>query len=313
MRKVAAILLLFSAVACFKEVAFRTDYVLKPLRQTSSDILAPTLIPDAVAYAFDADTAAWTVASYDDALAGIITSRSDPDRKNTVPFASSSAFGDEGWIRLALDREQQMIVVVDPVDQLYAFTQQQIGENLGQLTVSLLFQPWKSGNSYKSGNWLFFNDFYSEPLRLECFVDAKSQAAEEAEALPLESPKIYAYAADTTAWRIASYDDAVAGIITSKTSAQTRTSPDFPAYGVSDSDLFSMEVTASPFMLVVVDRTDRIYAYSKFEVDLAGESPTFSLLFRPWVEQWIVEREGWCFVSDRYAPSGESTSTASAR
>ncbi len=306
MRKVTAITLLFciacSAAACFKEVAFRTDYVLKPLRQTSSDILAPATIPDAVAYAFDADTAAWTVASYDDALAGIITSRSDPDRKNSAPFAVSSPFGDEGWIRLALDREQQMIVVVDPVDRLYACTQQQIGENLGQLTVSLLFQPWKTGRFFKYGNWLFFNDFYVEPLRLDCFVDARSQAAKEAALLPLESPKIYAYAADTTAWHIASYDDAVAGIITSKTSAQTRTSPDFPAYSVPESDLFSMQVSASPIFLVVVDRTHRSYAYTKAEVDLAGESPTFSVLFRPWTNRWIAVEEGWCIVDDFHAP-----------
>jgi len=308
MRKVTVIALLLvvlGAAACFKEVAFRTVYVIKPLCQATSDVQNPSVVPDAVAYAFDADTAAWTVASYDDALAGIITSRSDPDEKIAAPYASSSPYGDEGWIRLSLDREWQMIVVVDPADKLYACTRQQIGENLGQLTVSAVFQPWKPGKSYKSGNWLFFNDFYVEPLRLDCFVDAKSQASDEAEPLPLESPKIYAYAADTAAWRIASYDDALAGIISSKSSDRTRTSPDFPAYGVPDSDLFSFEATASPLMAVVVDRADRIYAYTKAEIDLAGESPVFSLLFRPWTKQWIAEQAGWVFVDERHAPSPE--------
>ena len=312
MRKVNILLLCvvaLSAAACFKEVAFRTACIIRPLREATSDDRVRTVIPDAVAYAFDADTAAWTVASYDDALAGIITSRSNPAEKRSTPLVSSVPSGDEGAIRLDLDREWQMVVVVDPVDRLYAYTRQQIPVNLPSLNIPLIFQPWKAGRSYKYGNWLFFNDFYVEPLRLTCFVDARSQAAEGAGSQLVESVKIYAYAADTTAWRIASYADAVEGIITSKSSGVTRTSPDFPAYPVGDSSLYSFEAEASSLMLVAVDRTDRLYAYTQVEVDLAGESPAFSVLFRPWQELWIDKQEGWCFVDERFAPAESSTDT----
>lgn len=314
MRKIASILLLFAAAACFREVAFRTDYVVKPLRQATSDDRNPTVIPDATAFAYAVDTAAWYVASYDDAVAGILTSKEDPAVRETAPRALSEPYGTDGWIRLDLDRERQMVVVVDPLDRLYAYTQQQIGENLPQLTVSLLFQPWKSGSIYKNGSWVFRNDFYAEPARLDCFVDARVQPTEEGASEAVASPKIYAYGADTAAWYIASYDDAVNGVITSKSSGQTRTTPDFPAYALPDSELYGMEVTASPLMLVVVDRTHRIYAYTKAEVDLAGAAPTFSLLFQPWRKQWIVEEEGWCFVGDLYAPdSADNDQTPSAR
>ena len=314
MRKIASILLLLAAAACFREVAFRTDYVVKPLRQATSDDRNPEVIPDATAFVYAVDTAAWYVASYDDALAGILTSKADPAVRETAPRAVSEPYGADGWIRLNLDREQQMVVVVDPLDRLYAYTQQQIGENLPQLTVSLLFQPWKSGSSYKNGSWTFRNDFYAEPLRLDCFVDARVQPTEGGDSEAAASPKIYAYGADTAAWYIASYDDAVDGVITSKTSGQRRTTPDFPAYPLPDSELYGLEATSSPLMLVVVDRTHRMYAYTKAEVDLAGDSPTFALLFRPWQQLWIVEEEGWCFVSDRYAPdSDENDQTPSAR
>lgn len=43
-------------------------------------------------------------------------------------------------------------------------------------------------------------------------------------------------------------------------------------------------------MVVVVDRVNRLYAYTKKEVDLEGASPTFPVLFRPWIQQWIDER-----------------------
>lgn len=297
--------LALSAVSCFKEVAFRTEYVLKPLRQGTSDDRNPAVIPGATAFAFGADTVSWTVASYDDALAGVITSKSDPSVKQSVPLAASQPYvfeGVEGWISLALNRERQMIVAVDPVDRLYAYTDQSIGVNLSPLYVSLVFQPWKQTVSYKNGTWSIYNEFYEPPLLLDCFVDARAQAKEGDEPKPLQSAKVYAYAVDTTAWRIVSYDDAVNGIITSKTSAQTRTTPDFPAYPVSESSLFGMEVSSSPLMLVVVDREHRIYAYTEREVDLLGASLTFTLLFRPWVEQWIVVDDGWCFVDDRLAP-----------
>lgn len=314
MRKIGYILLsalALSAVSCFKEVAFRTEYVLKPLRQGTSDDRNPAVIPGATAFAFGADTASWTVASYDDARAGVITSKSDPSVKQSVPLAASQPYvfeGVEGWISLALNRERQMIVAVDPVDRLYAYTDQSIGVNLSPLYVSLVFQPWKPGFSYRSGPgtgsgiWSIYNEFYEPPLLLDCFVDARAQAKEGDEPAPLRSAKVYAYAVDTTAWRIVSYDDALAGVITSKTSAQTRTTPDFPAYSVSESSLFGMEVSSSPLMLVVVDREHRIYAYTEREVDLLGASPTFTLLFRPWVERWIVVDDGWCFVDDRRAP-----------
>ncbi|MDE6877270.1 MAG: hypothetical protein K2P00_05585, partial [Alistipes sp.] len=197
MRKVSCIFffaLALSAVSCFKKVAFRTDYVLKPLREVTSDDRVREPVAGAVAFAFDADTAAWTVASYDDALAGVITSRADPAVMQSAPYASSQPYGDGGWISLPLDREWQMVVAVDPVDRLYAYTQQRIGENLPVLTVSLIFQPWRSGRSYKWGNWLFFNDFYVDPTRVECFVDAQAQSAEGAQPEPLSQPKIYAYA-----------------------------------------------------------------------------------------------------------------------
>lgn len=316
MRKIGYIFLFalaLSAVSCFKEVAFRTEYVLKPLRQGTADDRNPAVIPGATAFAFGADTASWTVASYDDALAGIITSKADPSVKQSTPLAASQPYvfeGGEGWISLALNRERQMIVAVDPVDRLYAYTDQSIGVNLSPLYVSLVFQPWKPGFSYRTGNgsgsdiWSIYNEFYAPPLSLDCFVEVRAQAEEGDEPAPLQasSAKVYAYAVDTAAWRIASYDDAFNGIITSKTSAQTRTTPDFPAYSVSEEGLFGMEVSSSPLMLVVVDREHRMYAYTEREVDLLGASPTFTLLFRPWVGQWIVVDDGWCFVNDRLAP-----------
>lgn len=292
---------------CFKKVSYDTNYVLKPMRQgASGEVFLP--VEGAVAYAFAADTAQWTVASYDDALAGILTSRSDPALKNATPIATAEPFemeGAEGWIHMQLSSESQFVLAVDPVDRLYAYTQQTLGENLPDLYVSLPFKPWKEGNFYKEGNWLYFNEFYVPPTFLECYLAPSAQTAEDGPAEAIPNLKAYAYAVDTTAWYIASYEDAVAGKIISKTDSElTRTSPDFTAYPQTGSDLYTLNVSSPTLMVVVVDRTHGMYAYSKQEVDLeAATGPTFSVVFRPWTEAWITVEEGWRIVDPAHKPA----------
>ena len=95
------IITLFTAVVlfagCFKEVSYRTDYVLKPLVQENSGDVAQ-LLPEgkAQAFAHAADTVFWEVASYEDALAGIITRRDNPTEKQTVPLVTAEPYQQEG-------------------------------------------------------------------------------------------------------------------------------------------------------------------------------------------------------------------------
>lgn len=303
----AAAALLF--VGCFKDVSYRTTYVVKPLQQQTQDDRNPPVIPGATAFAYDVDTTAWCVASYDDAVAGIVTSKDNPAQRLATPVATSQPYvleGTEGWLQMPLEQETQMVVVVDPVNRLYAYTQQTLAQNLPTTYVSVVFQPWKSGFSYKYGNWSIYNDFYEPPVWVDCYIDARTQDWEGADELPLADDselKAYAYAVDTTDWYIVDYDAALAGRIASKTSTQTRTKPDFMAYAQNDSDLYGMEVSASTLMVVVVDRVHRLYAYSRQDVDLDPDtSVTFSVLFRPWLKTWIDVAGPWRIVDESLAP-----------
>ena len=44
-----------------------------------------------------------------------------------------------------------MIVAVDPTNRLYAYTQQEMSDNLPNLYVTLIFKLWKEGFTYKDG------------------------------------------------------------------------------------------------------------------------------------------------------------------
>ena len=67
-------------------------------------------------------------------------------------------------------------------------------------------------------------------------------------------------------------------------------------------DSYKMEVSSSTLMVVVVDRTNRLYAYSKQVVDLEGETVTLPVVFRPWRATWIYVEDGWRFVDASRAP-----------
>lgn len=303
----------FLAAGCFKDTSIRTNYILKPLVQNlSTDPYEP--LEGVKAYAFDADTSIYTVASYEDALNGVITVKGRPSDRVTSPVAMSEPYaqdGTTGWIRLSLTLPTQMILAVDPTHRLYAYTQQEVEVNLPNLYVSLPFKTWKEGNSYKDGNWSYYNEYYTPPVYRDCYVDAKVQLTEGGETTSISKMDVYAYAADTTAWYIASYDDAVSGKITSKAdTTDTRTIPSFQGYADGDTGLYKLSVSSENLMVVVADRSDRLYAYTQQQVDLTQTDPlTFpALIFRPWRSVWhdATDTNGWLVVNPTYAPTDKT-------
>ncbi len=298
---------------CSKSVLRETDYVLKPLVQLSSGDLLRN-VEGARAYAFDADTAAWTVASYDDALQGVITSRSNPSERIALPSAVAEPVADEalaGRIAMHLALPTQLVVAVDPADRLYAFTQVNMPENLPALYVTLPFKPYREGREYREGDWIFRNDFYEPLAELDCLLRPLVQTEEEGaeEPLPVSSSAVraYAYVADTTLWRVASYQDALNGVITSKNDpGQRRDAPNFTAYPDEEVGAFRMTVSDRSLMVVVVDRTSSRYAYCQVAVDLEGESPVLSVVFRPWRREYLYVEEGWRMVDESFEPAADA-------
>lgn len=310
-------LTLISALAsCSKSVSYDTNYVLKPLVQAFSGGVNEPLV-GVRAYAFAADTTEWTVATYQDALDGVLTSRVVPSQKFSEPLASSTPFeleGTVGWVQMSVSAPSLMILVVDTTNKLYAFTQQHFVENLPSLYVTIIFKLWKEGLSYKDGNWIFHNDFYTPPPTLKCFVAPTAQTAEGGAEAEISDVKVYAYAADTTLWRLASYQDALNGKITSKNDPkQTQENPTFKAFKEEGSALYSMTVSASPLMIVVVDKINKMYAYCKQEPNLKGESPTYPIVFRPWRKTYLYEENGWRVVDEQYRPKTSSGTMNSKR
>ena len=90
---------------CFKDVSTKTNYVIKPLVQDLSG--DPYLALEGVkAYAFNADTTFYTVASYADALEGIASLKDNPSEQ-LQPFATAEPYereGAAGWVQMPMSR-----------------------------------------------------------------------------------------------------------------------------------------------------------------------------------------------------------------
>lgn len=297
---------------CFKDVAENTAYILKPLVQRTSGGLNEPL-PGVLAFAFEADTTEWTVANYEEALAATISLKSNLQEKNATPIAEAFPYEVEGMtdrLEITLPPRELMLLAVDTENRLYAYTQLEMQENIGSLFVTLIFKTWKEGASWSEG-WSFYNSYYTPAKEVESFVKVAAEPAEGAATEVIPSVKVMAFAADTTEWRIASYDDAVGGMLTSKQDEQiTRSNPEYNGYETNEAGTYRLKVGASPLMVVVVDRTHRMYAYSKQTLDLDSDlSPTFSVLFRPWLTTWISEQDGWRVVNPEYEPETEEEKT----
>ena len=311
-------LFLLSALAlasCIKEGRYDTTYILRPQVQSQS-VDANEPLAEVIAYAYNVDTLDWGIASYADAAAGIVTRKDDPTQQLTEPVVRAVPYnGTRGtpessdgeptvdvatWLQMPFGRSACMVVAVDPANRLYGYTMQQPQLNLPRLYVEVVFQTWREGTSYKNGAWSIYNEFYTPPVVLKTYYRPTLQTEEGGEETAFTSAQIkaYAYVADTTDWRVASYADAAAGVITRKDNSESRTTPNFTAYYESGSGLWGMEVTDTPLMAVVVDRQHRVYAYTKFEPDLAGASPTWSVVFRTWRTEQRYKEDGWQLVNE---------------
>lgn len=152
---------------CFKSISYDTEYILRPYVQVENQ--GPiTSAPGVRAYAFDADTAGWMVASYADALEGVLTSKRSGAGQVLRPVAvsepcppSDTIASSLDWIRMRIDGSSRMIVAVDPQHRLYAYRQQEFQANLSPYYVAVTFRSWR--NSYTEGGWRVINEFYIEP------------------------------------------------------------------------------------------------------------------------------------------------------
>ncbi|MFI3302230.1 MAG: hypothetical protein SNH35_02365 [Rikenellaceae bacterium] len=150
------ILAAVALVGCFKDEEYNTKLVLRPMEQVESDgdFVA---YADCVAYVFDADSTEWMVASWADAVSGVLTSKEDGVSTKSA-YATASGYSEEGledtMLSVNVALMTPMIVVANTVTENYGYTQYSVGLNLATTYLYARFRPWKEC-IYTEGSWVY--------------------------------------------------------------------------------------------------------------------------------------------------------------
>ncbi len=160
MKRVAVIALALLAGACSKKFDTDCTVVLTPYFQPGKSA-AKELAPAAVSYGFYADTALWEVAGYDDALAGVITSRESGEKR---PFDLSAEAPGGGTVNFVFAASPAMLVSASRDYPIYGWRGAAVTPDLGTLYLSLTFQSFMSDTTYLQSGWYITNGYIPQPL-----------------------------------------------------------------------------------------------------------------------------------------------------
>lgn len=136
-----------SATRCFKKVTTDTTLCIKVLSEEKS---GGDRVPAEGCYGYIYYVGAdWTVASYEDAVAKVIT-HTTTGEKLSEPNGESEPYIIDGssnnYVSIFQDELSALVVVVYPAAKMYAYMYRQTeAENLLYTYLTLIFHEWKSG------------------------------------------------------------------------------------------------------------------------------------------------------------------------
>ncbi len=299
-------------VGCQKDVSFQTNIVLKAWGQQSSGGELHKL-HDVLLYGCVADTTQYTVATYEDALAGRLTHKRDGSVLEAQFAGMECNLDDFGrtMIMPAPEAPSLLILVVDRENRLYGYTQQQMVENLPYMYISTKFQIWKESAAYKDGVWWFFNPFYTP--NIHCTILPKYQEVKEGEVNFMKSSRLFAYRLDNPEdWAPTDWTNAEVGRLTNRTTGAIA-DPDY-SFGAETQGSLSAKFPPADYLLMVVNAANKCYALRPFteqeireKAESESEEKGFELIFPFWnLELPYVSDNGW---SCHYTPEISTTIT----
>ena len=145
---------IIATTSCFKKVT--TDTTLR-IKLYTQEISGGELVPaeGCYGYIYYTDNTDWTVASYEDAEAKIITNTITGE-KHSEPDGESEPYTMEGsvnnYISMFQDKASALVVVVYPEAQMYAYMYRKSeAENLTFTDLTLIFHTWQT-KDYNEGS-----------------------------------------------------------------------------------------------------------------------------------------------------------------
>lgn len=145
------------SAGCFKKESYDTIYRIAVWNQEVSGGEL-TRAADLESYAYYVDTTFWYIASWEDALARVITYKEDPTRQLTVPDVTGQIDAAADFqVALPLTAETSMLVVIDKAGEMYAYRKYISPINIEQILTQLHIYSWRT--TYTANGWRIVNPF----------------------------------------------------------------------------------------------------------------------------------------------------------
>lgn len=292
------------SAGCSRSVSYDTDLQLKPLVQHKSDgALEP--LAGAVSYAFPlADTTQWTVATYQDALDGVLTDKSTAERwSGGVRGGYLAADGRQTWLSMPVSTPSVLVTVADPLARQFGYGQFELAENLSPLTLTVVFYPWTQADAYKKNVWWMFNEDYVPPGESSLLINPQTQTEQQGTTEPLAGLKAFAFTGySPDQWLPASYEDALNGILTRTGSTQTFGDgiAGRPLTEEERTNWLGLDVKDKTSLVVAVDTRNKLYAYAVLTPRADMEPTEVTLIFETWQESSQYVSGEWTVVNEFY-------------
>ncbi len=275
--------------SCFESTAFDTECIITPVTQAASgdDYID---LAGVICYAFEGTTDNWSILSYEDALAGIVTSESGEQR--TASVTAEPYNGSTTLLTIPLDREYMIIWGVDPSSEIYCYIDYEVPENFYELYVTLTFIPWKVSN-YTIKSWTYVVPPFES---VEYTLSVNQKLDSSSDSTPLSGTLLYAFVDCTTSdWGFASYEDALAGIATSTESGEQISATITATASGEDANEYLLTLEEGSVMLLVVDPATEVYGYTNYTVTAKVRTDSADVTFNLWQEADYTS-SGWSFV-----------------
>lgn len=170
MKKLFYILLSVWFFASCEDSEIRTDYIITPYVQfeDKGGNSVPVPAQHVKAYGYYVDSTYWQVNSWNDAVDGILTRKSDGTQTKAPDFTAE--LDEHGRLTVGpLTRLEFMLLVcyTDPASvgggEMYAYRNAKTLENLPYIYVDVIFKPWRMDKRKSEAKWMFVNDDPPQP------------------------------------------------------------------------------------------------------------------------------------------------------
>lgn len=308
---IAALLLCLAAVSCTK-VRVDTAYTVRPWIEYRNN--EREAYPEARVYGFDVSERDWTVATYEDAVNGIITNRGDGSKRNFTWQGTPGADADREFHFTS----KPVMLVASTIEhagdggqgraqEIFAYCDANIVENLDRMVLPVVFRPLlrnpdrsKSDTTYIQGRWTITNRATYVPVDCEYAITAKQVLVEGGDEQNVPGMIAYAFVGDTLDWKVASYEDARAGRLTSRTDEGVKL--DYhtgPVVFRQNEERVVFNLTERDIIFVLCDPVQPMYGYGNANIQDNPATGSGKFTFRPYLpnETYTAENGKWVIVN----------------